>query len=61
MPEEKYRKEFGNYLKTLRLDTAFSQACVSAECGYNNSQFLSNIERGLAWPPMNMMTKLYTC
>lgn len=58
MIEEKYRKEFGAYLRKLRKEAGLPQAAVSDECGYVSSQFISNIERGAAWPPMDMMIKL---
>lgn len=52
---KKYRKEFGKYLRDERLKAGVSQSEVSSKCGYSTSQYISNIERGASWPPMNIM------
>lgn len=48
----------GNFLKDKRIESGFSQNEIAAELGYTSAQFISNWERGLCSPPMNIMHKL---
>lgn len=51
----------GEYLKKKRKDVGLSQAFVASELGYSNGQFISNIERDLALPPLNTITWYADC
>ncbi len=51
-------KEFGLYLKEKRIEAGMTQLEVSKHCGLTNSQFISNIERGCCWPPMDFLKKM---
>jgi transcriptional regulator with XRE-family HTH domain len=60
--EKKHCEAFGQYLKENRKNAGLTQNDVSEACGFSNAQFISNIERGTCWPPMNVlsvMAKLY--
>ena len=48
----------GNFLKKCRETQGLSQKDVSAQLGYNTSQFISNWERGLSQPPIPSLRKL---
>jgi len=56
--EKAFCEEFGALLREFRLDAGISQADVSKKCGYSSPQFISNLERGLTWPPMNVLAKM---
>jgi transcriptional regulator with XRE-family HTH domain len=51
-------KDFGKYLKDKRVEAGLTQIEVSQYCGFGNSQFISNIERGCCWPPMDSLRKM---
>ncbi len=56
------RKDFGRIIKKLRTNAGLSQKEVSAALGHKSSQFISNIERGVAFPPaknIKTMARLY--
>jgi transcriptional regulator with XRE-family HTH domain len=50
--------EFGDYLKEKREKAGLSQTEVSTKFGYTSPQFISNIERGIARPPTEILPKL---
>lgn len=55
-------KELGIFLKQKREAVKVSQGAVARRLGYSSAQFVSNIERGLCFPPMDalkMMMELY--
>lgn len=56
--ERTHCKDFGNLLKKYRIDSGLSQKDVSIECNGISSQFISNVERGVCWPPMNLLAKM---
>ena len=45
-------------LKTLRMKAGLSQKEVASSLGYTTAQFISNIERGVAMPPIKDLPKL---
>lgn len=45
-------KIFGEYLRAQRIKVDRSQIEVSRELGYSSSQFVSNWERGISFPPL---------
>ena len=51
-------KDFGMFLKEKRVEAGLTQLQVSKHCGLTNSQFISNIERGCCWPPMDFLRKM---
>lgn len=56
-------QSFGEYLKKQRMKTEYTQLDVARKCGFVNAQFISNIERGLCWPTMDLlrtMSDLYS-
>ncbi len=56
--EKKICVSFGSYLKDSRNDSLLTQNEVAEACGHSNAQFISNIERGTCWPPMNVLSKM---
>lgn len=46
------------FLKTRRLQAVMTQQQASALLGYQSSQFLSNLERGLSKPPIPVLIKM---
>ncbi|KYG64928.1 hypothetical protein AZI86_12075 [Bdellovibrio bacteriovorus] len=46
------------FLKTRRLQAVLTQQQASALLGYQSSQFLSNLERGLSKPPIPVLIKM---
>lgn len=46
------------FLKTRRLQAVLTQQQASAKLGYQSSQFLSNLERGLSKPPIPVLIKM---
>ncbi len=56
--EKKLCIAFGAYLKELRNQAKITQNVVADACNHSNAQFVSNIERGLCWPPMNVLAKM---
>ena len=56
------KKDLGNFLKQQRIKNGLSQKKVSQYLGYKNGQYISNIERGLSFPPfakLSQIAKLY--
>lgn len=53
-----YKKNFGRYLKESREKADLSQSYVSEKLGLSSSQFISNIERGIATVPLSTLRKL---
>lgn len=49
---------FGAYLAQLRACRNLTQRHVATKLGYGTSQFISNVERGIALPPLNKLRKL---
>ncbi len=56
--EKKLCTAFGERLKKFRKDAGVTQMTVAEACGHSNAQFISNIERGTCWPPMNVLAKM---
>ncbi len=52
------RGQINSLLKVARIEGDFKQMKVSRELGLNNSQYLSNIERGLCAPSMDTVLAL---
>lgn len=52
--------EFHQYLKKVRHDNKYSQEQLAIKLGYNTSQFISNWERGVSLPPMDILAKIVT-
>lgn len=48
----------GLYLKEKRISAKMSQSEVAERLGYTSSQFISNWERGLCSPPMDVLQRL---
>ena len=48
-------KDLGEYLAERRKTAGFSQKEVAQMAGLKNSQFISNIERGIASPPKELL------
>ena len=53
-----HRNSLGEVLKNARLSRGLSQGDVSKTLGYSSPQFISNIERDLAHPPLTIISKL---
>jgi transcriptional regulator with XRE-family HTH domain len=52
------RDNLGEVLKNARLARGLSQGDVAKALGYGSPQFISNIERDLAHPPLTIISKL---
>jgi DNA-binding transcriptional regulator YiaG len=48
----------GEFLRSHRVSADLSQSYVARRLGYSSPQFVSNWERGLSVPPMNVLPKL---
>ena len=46
------------WLKEKRREAGYTQRQVSDQLGYTSPQFISNIERGMASPPIAVLVKL---
>lgn len=46
-------QRFGDFLKEIRQIAGLSQQEVAKKLGYTSSQFISNWERNLSYPPIN--------
>ena len=58
--KKKYRmprdyEDVGAYLQTLRVRKDLTQRDVSNALGYSSAQFISNFERGIAFPPLKKL------
>lgn len=49
------------YLSKKRLQAGLTQSDVAKVLGYTSAQFISNWERGLSAPPMEVFKKLSKC
>lgn len=54
----KHTKILATFLKNKRQLSGMSQKDVSNRLGYSTAQFISNWERGVSSPPMNILKKL---
>lgn len=54
----KHTKILASFLKSKRQISGLSQKEVSDRLGYSTAQFISNWERGVSSPPMNILKKL---
>lgn len=48
------------FLKEERLKKGLSQGEIAHKLGFTSPQFISNIERGLAFPPVDKLKKIAT-
>lgn len=51
-------KIIGDYTRQKRIAAGLSQRQVAQKLGYNNAQFVSNVERGLCNYPLRNLKKL---
>lgn len=51
-------KTLAQVLHDLRMDAGLTQAQVSEYLGYSTAQFVSNWERGLSAPPVNILKRI---
>lgn len=51
-------KAIGNFLREKRQQRELTQGEVAKPLGFLSAQFISNIERGLALPPLNCLRKM---
>lgn len=49
---------FGEFLKEARVEAGVTQKEIADHCGLTRGQFISNIERGACWPPMNVLVQM---
>lgn len=54
----KHKNNLSKTLQEKRLSAKLSQKDVANKLGYNTPQFISNWERGLSHPPINILKKL---
>lgn len=47
-----------SFLRELRLKSGLTQTEVAKELGYSTSQYVSNFERSLSYPPVSTLSKL---
>lgn len=52
------RKEFGEWLRLVRLHKQISQGDVAKEIGANTANFISKIERGVSAVPVERISEL---
>jgi transcriptional regulator with XRE-family HTH domain len=52
------QKLVGEFLRSSREEAGLTQLALARELGYTSAQFVSNWERGIAMPPMNMLPEL---
>lgn len=48
----------GQFLKASRQSAGLSQKAVATKFGYTTPQFISNWERGVSFPPVNILKRL---
>lgn len=53
-------KAFSIYISKARSRAGLTQMEVAAELGYGTAQFISNWERGIAYPPRSKLVQLST-
>jgi len=51
-------REFAKRLKAARVAGGFTQDEIAKKLGYTTAQFISNWERGVAFPPLDALAKL---
>ncbi len=54
----KTKNNLAEFLKDKRILAGLSQAEVSKKLGYSTAQFISNWERAISTPPVNMLKKI---
>lgn len=54
----KKNAQLAKFLKEKRIASGLSQGDVADKLGYSTAQFISNWERGVAAPPVNILKKL---
>lgn len=54
----KHKNMLADFLKTRRVSAGLSQKDVADKLGYSTPQFISNWERGVSQPPINILKKL---
>lgn len=54
----KHKNMLSDFLKTKRISAGLSQKDVADRLGYTTPQFISNWERGVSQPPINVLKKL---
>lgn len=52
------KNKLGKFLKEKRIRAGLSQRGVSKKLGYSTPQFISNWERGVSMPPIDVLKKL---
>ena len=50
--------KFNNFIKSLRKQKGLTQQQLASALGYTSPQFVSNWERGVAFPPANIIGDL---
>lgn len=50
--------KLANYLKEARIKAGLTQSDVSEALGYTTPQFVSNWERGVSQPPIDVLKKI---
>lgn len=50
--------KLAQYLRHIREEKNLSQKDIAKKLGYQSSQFVSNWERGISYPPMDSLAKL---
>jgi transcriptional regulator with XRE-family HTH domain len=52
------RRIIGRFLKEARIEAGLTQGHVAKSLAYSTAQFVSNWERGLALPPLDVLPRL---
>ncbi len=51
-------RKLGEYLRDKRVKADLTQGFVAERMGFTSPQFISNIERGLCSPPMDVLKRM---
>ena len=51
-------RKLGEYLREKRVRADLTQGFVAEKMGFTSPQFISNIERGLCSPPMDVLKRM---
>ncbi len=51
-------RKLGEYLREKRVKADLTQGFVAQKMGFTSPQFISNIERGLCSPPMDVLKRM---
>jgi transcriptional regulator with XRE-family HTH domain len=51
-------RKLGEYLREKRVKADLTQGFVAERMGFTSPQFISNIERGLCSPPMDVLKRM---